>query len=843
MDRKTVKLVEKMFIETQMGINMRDLLPPVAEIIEIIATAVVQTGLNLKRRNVHSMEKISDTMTWSREDADMIRGAIMAVTPAIRLKTYAVLAQIKTQEVTSATMFLHVTMSAFSKKGLALTEEELREVLILKLMDKDRVITEVLHPLLACCTLSIDESFCIIEPPVGYPFATIKAFREAAHKKGDSAARLATLTSENEEKLKFQGLDQVLVQAAALLDEHHTELIRERQVCFDGHEGENLNELEPEQRDQLTEFLLLLADIAADEKPMKRLRDRECSKIILGSLCGLSPTERITLLSLIQNKPELSGICGILEEFLKRPNEDTTVNRLQLLMQWNKIEMPSMMLHTLWLLTEEWNWKEGYSNDRDIGTYLPPRYTEAVHQRAVHHLQKVPEKELRTFRHPLVQPKLVEHLLDILQHPDGFPEPQLIVLHAESAPSNDRTQTIVSTENPQTQDEIRLAEEQEKLTQQYMQAEQQPLMQSIALFGLSENMLPDLLEAVHFTRSQRMSTRLRVLEEKASKFEDAFESVGYSDFYSIVESAAVALGMRYQELVAAIAKACGTFELMPSKRGTDSLTQEEILNLRHLLLRTCLQLEQYLQQLPREGEPAQSKFDTGFSRLLADCSVASAAQYLLTVHLQERYGARIRRYPVFAACIEAAMHELQDILELESTMPTDLKRILNSVLPWINEALEICQKQHTTPVPLSILIEELSQYDIDARTFFPEDTTAMNGVRSGEVVSTKNPKRRAVEKYLRHRFPSTSRHISFDDAKEVLASAGIIAEKWSTEHPWYWTCSLPGHSGRHAITWSRSEQGFFISDLLHVLFGRGPHHGIGDIDALFESLPDRWKTL
>lgn len=759
------------------------------------------------------------------DEALRIRDALLMAKLGVRNAAYGLLSQKKEHDL------LHVgERSMLDSRGHRradvatnpdVDQQALREIARIRLFKGIVHVAPSMSMLLEECTFEPTGPYGVkIVPPQTYSLATLRAARNQSFTpiKMDGPSALSMIQSED-----IQGIAELFRQQNFVQSEAWMKLSSEAARTTESIERDAwMREMEGASSNMVS----LLAALAEHEAPTVRGREERTNAraSALDWFASLAHPLRAAMHALAERdgstKKLLNALPRAMEAHLGRRG---LVAMLEI--EWNRAGLPLSVTKALGILSTEWTPRHA---KRSTIWEIPDTYSDAVLSSSMQSLEEsgedaesiadyVTKVELRETSKALYQ---LEHLLR---------DPTALSTRQTNAPV--LSTTIPTQGNVTGKDGGNVAFEPSRLNA----IERDTAMESAKLIGVRaataeksiEQWSPaEWTDRMRLTRGDMSAAALRVESMKGLE----------QDHGRIL-----VLADRFADYSRSIAKAVKPDGMAAMKRGNHLITTEELAHLLTFAHHVAFDLAS-LSERTMEGD--------GNDQLLTRLDGAAfraAGGFLMREHVEEHFGKRLGRHGV----LKESMNKEFDLLaarisELRSKTENErVRRILSLLESALSSTFPLPTGDETSlneRIPMDSLAGTLADEGVDlaaSMAWFNDRSEEAKPTETAQPL--KNPMRVSIAKYLRHLFPSKGKVIPFERAREFLAPAGITAEANMTEHPWYWTCALPGKSGRHAITWDRHDNGFFHTEILAVLFGHNESRGIGDVDALYRSIPDEWK--
>lgn len=802
-------------------------------------TRLVRTLLGgMNRRVTYQVEKATrlertETATFdysapsrlTPDEASRIRDTLLMAKLDVRNAAYGLLSEKKEYDL------LHVGERSMldsrgHRKNDVPTDTEadqraLREVARIRLFKGITHVAPSMSMLLEECALEATGPYGVkVTPPQTYSLATLRAARNQSFTpiRMDGPSALSMIQSKDVENVAELFRQQNLLQSAAWM-----KLSSEAARTTESIERDAwMKEIE----EAPSNMVSLLAAVAEHEAPTVRGREERTNApaSALEWFASLAHPVRAAMHAIAardaSTKKLLNSLPRAMETHLGRRG---LIAMLEI--QWNSAGLPLGVTKALGILSAEWTPRHG---KRSTAWEIPDTYSDAVLSSAMLALEESAEDaesiadyvtnvELRETSKALCQ---LEHML---RDPTALASRQTnpsVVSPAIPAPDN-ITETAV--ENVPFE------------AKRLRSIESDIAMASAGLIGLHaatteksvERWSPaEWTDRMRLTRGDMSAASLRVESMKGLE----------QDHGRIL-----VLADRFADYSRSIAKAVKPDDMPAMKNGNHLVTPEEIAHLLTFAHHVAFDLASLV-----ERTMANDGNDQLLTRL-DDAAFRAAGGFLMREHVEEHFGKRLGRHGVLKESMAKEFELLASRISglHEKNENEGVRRILSLLESTLSSTFPLPTGDETSPnerIPMDSLADALADEGVDlAASVAWFNDRSEEGKAKEAVRPLKNPIRVSIAKYLRHVFPSKGKVIPFERAREFLAPAGITAEANMTEHPWYWTCALPGKSGRHAITWDRHDNGFFHTEILAVLFGHNESRGIGDVDALYRSIPDEWK--
>jgi len=837
-------MVDKFLRESLLG--KRVVSPDIVSVIREIARTMYGGSTMEDQKKKHGITERTETASFDiprhlGPEALRITDKLMKLNDHSRGQLYDILSASE-----SGHAVLHVAeRSLFQVQQLKTDAEHSREIASMRLYQLLRRFAHDLRILLSYCDAEGRQGPRIhLRPPADYPEDAVERIAENFPKYNVSTVFLSEEATINSDLPMLDNLRLLFTQLRTIQTgtnddrRHITREIREIERLL--HESPLLRFAQPAESRQMTDLLVELRRIthaSAGKEGKNALREKR--RGIVDTLTSVTAKEIAPILSALHHtgkfQPELDALDATLwKEMQNNPRQA----RLLLQTRWQRCgTLSPRMTDVLLVLSQEWQFDQVSETQRTLQITTPVRYSPRVLEeaRAIYAGFTDASREfdqLNEDEHLGINSRIIADVVRL--HTGDFPE-------EKRAPDTAHDEPAASVATTGGQTPLDTVPEPETIDPAYL------VLASTAIrtVGLPEED-PSMLASVtqHSRPLEKVGDRFRRFLSAVETLDRRVSATaGLENLHSVVDGAVMQVTHQFSQVVQAITRSCRLeTDTRVIDRGTDTLTVEEESELRRLIALSCLQLHSLFQSLPA--------YETGYSGTLhettMDTLLAGTAQHLVATRMDSQWGRRLRRFPNFTEHLSTRLEEIGD--EIWTTLEQmddendpfieSFRKALSTLIPALQETLLHIKNFDAKHVPDDFLKERLEQAGI------PLGETAADGEKQPAPVTMNihegNPQRRLIAKYIRYHFHDTRGRISFEKVREFVAPAGIVAEEWNTEHPWYFVCKEEGVSGRAAVSNRFLRNGFHSLDIVHILFQYHEFRGIGNVQALIDSLPPKW---
>ncbi len=770
------------------------------------------------------------------ENAKNIRDKLFALTDFERMDLYRALSMSED----GGNVLKVAEKSIMEQSPNTCTEEQLREVASMRIYAILKRFAEDLRSLLVHTAIQRTQGPVLrIQPAEGYPIGVVQEIA----KRAKSLTRPDITYSETmallpaEAPAHIEGLPELFQQLRKLqlgTQEERDSMTREIVTAkTDIRSQPLLSSLSPVLQKTLIDFLVLLRE--CNEKSASKSEDRDKQRAIRTMLSAIPSDELEIILSTLERCNSFTAeLDGMDEKLWKESVGNTDIARLLLHTRWHRSpDLSSQMKQVLMLLSQEWGFVE-YDRDRPLQKFITPvRYTKQTYDAAREILQAMQKDG--SFAGLELNESLAlnqDVIADVLKiQSEHYHEEYLDPVSIKGKPEQEGTPDTTKIPNAIDDREV------------------DPACLRLTETGLALLQLPGD-DAIKITQNtlrlrplEKVGDRLSALYGSITILENRIESVReVKNASSMILSGVFQLTGDFQQVISAMTRSCIVESSAIGSGDSPELSPAEIIHFKQILLRSSLDLHAIFQSIPTRKLGVESLLHDA----VMDSLMSSAAQHIVSVRIQEQWGKRLQRFPAMTHVLSYQLDRItNDVATAALELPEDqdaagesLFQALSVVMQGLQEMLESTESFDPQNASLDLLEKKFIEMGIP----FESSIAAKNPNPATEKIeSPERSDRRIIAKYLRYKYHNTRARISFSDAQEFLRPAGIVAKERHTEHPWYWVCEGE-RAGRSAISHGFAANGFYHGSILNLLFGSHDFKGIGNIQALIDSLPEKWKS-